>query len=369
MRHPYAPDHASWLVLRAALADGEVAARSWREWAATHSIDDAPPEIVRLLPLVSRNLPPGAATPAEEARLAGIFRQSWYRNQTRVRGLTPALAELADAHIPTMLLKGGAILATVPGAAGLRPMHDIDLLVGPEHVGAAADILQRHGFSGWVPPQSAWVLRHAAELSSETAAVDLHWQPMAHVIDAAPLWADARRATLQGVDVIVPSTVDLMLIACVHGMGPLPTPLQWFTDLSLLLGSAPDFDWQRLLDRAREWSCVPQVRSALTTFAAEPSLTHLVPAGVVERLATLPASRRDRFVHHAVTGWRTEVLARRLWYWSLYRSWAKSSGERPTLGRFVDLTVDLTGRGNRKDLAAYFLWRRRRVMREKVAAR
>jgi hypothetical protein len=129
-----------------------------------------------------------------------------------------------------------------------------------------------------------------------------------------------------------------------------------------VLRQAPDFDWARLVARADEWGFVPEVRDALGVIASESSLSALVPGAVLADLAALPTTAYDEFMHRAVTSWRAQLVARRMHYWYLYRSWALANGRRPSLRQFGRLTRDLT---ERDDLIAYFLWRRRRVKREK----
>ena len=106
-------------------------------------------------------------------RVRGLYRQSWVRNHRLWHEALPVLHALEERRVPTLLLKGGALLPLYGDDWGARPMYDVDLLVPDEHFDGAVVLLRD---LGWVPEQGQsfdWVrhrMRRTLPLSSHRAA-------------------------------------------------------------------------------------------------------------------------------------------------------------------------------------------------------
>ena len=211
---------------------------------------------LRLLPLLDANLRRhGIDDPLGDA-LALAREQAAARNRTLFQGGRRLLATLADAGIDTLMLKGGALAATVYGDPGLRPMSDLDVLVPTARARAAIDALERQGWAPRIAITPGFIrTQHAADMVAEGAAAkcDLHWhayweccQPDADT----DLWAASTALDFEGVPTRALAPADQLLHVCVNGSRRARRPnLLWIPD-ALRLVEAGGIDWSRLLAQA-----------------------------------------------------------------------------------------------------------------------
>ena len=71
---------------------------------------------------------------------------AWQQNKTRLELLRSVVAQLREAGIPSLMLKGAALSLAFYRDPGLRPMRDVDLLVPKERSADAARKLVELGF-------------------------------------------------------------------------------------------------------------------------------------------------------------------------------------------------------------------------------
>ena len=117
------------LLLRAALSDAQSAETAWHEWRRRVSFDDMGEASMRLMPLVSKNLADHGIEHDLTARLRGIHRYWWSRNQRLLHRLGKVHDVLAAESIDVMVLKGVPLALRYYDDPGLRPMSDFDVLV------------------------------------------------------------------------------------------------------------------------------------------------------------------------------------------------------------------------------------------------
>jgi hypothetical protein len=111
----------------------------------------------------------------------------WKAHQQRSQALHAQLEELAkgfaDRGVTPIFLKGAAILAqeSEPGEAA-RPVRDLDILVDPQHLDVAADVLKAQGYShGHHGEDERWSeFHHMAPRSrrGSPAEIELHRHPI-----------------------------------------------------------------------------------------------------------------------------------------------------------------------------------------------
>lgn len=171
------------------------------------------------------------------------------------RGRAVALGALADAGLRTVLLKGSALAASVYPTGVTRDMSDVDLLVRPDELAAATDVLTR---AGWAPVQDQVVdmgRRHDAKLvdAHGLAPIELH----RHLLD------DVDRAALDAAEVVtrarphgahlLPAPHDLLLHVCMHFLAGRAVrsegALSQLRDVAWIVGRA-DVDWAAAADVA-----------------------------------------------------------------------------------------------------------------------
>jgi hypothetical protein len=247
-------------VLRAALLDGDAAVSAFRQWVAGIDLAaDFDPATFSLLPLLYENLRRLGIRHPLMGRLKGAYRLAWYRNHKLFDDLRPSLASLAHAGIPTMVLKGAALVFHAYGNHALRPMLDLDVLVPAGQAPRAIDVLRS---MGWRPdsPTSPELFRYRHALCLVDAAqreIDLHWHCLFELSgpgDDDFLWATARPLDFSGVPTLAPDSTRHLIITMLHGLrwNPAP-PIRWIPDAMVLLRRAgPQVAWEELVEFGRD---------------------------------------------------------------------------------------------------------------------
>jgi hypothetical protein len=270
------------LILAATGASG-VADQAWKRWQRGGELLDIDPASNRLLPLLWSNREAAGIDEDKLALLKGCYRQSlWQAHRTLAAGMS-ALDTLDSAQVPTMLLKGAAILASRPAQMGIRPMDDVDILVPRAAARVAIDVLEADGWRGVYGIRHPLGVWHAIDLvRGEHEEVDLHWSATTVPGDDRAIWEDARPAKLLERSVLIPSPTFQLLITCVHGVGSHPAPVRWLADALLILRSADEIDWVALVDEARARHVTVALEDALRGLREQFGAP--VPAAVLEQL-------------------------------------------------------------------------------------
>ena len=289
------PDERQQLLLRAALASPPVAIEAWRQIGSAVELDALDLGSRRLLPLVWSNL---RSHGVDVDALAGRYQSARSANQALLAQLGELLRCLHDAGIPTVVLKGTALLVSAYPDIGLRPMSDVDVLVP---VGRVADASRTLEAQGWRPssPVTPVMLRltHAAPFVHATrVSVDLHWHVFEECCqpdDDDELWEASAPVAIEGAMTRIPAPEDQLLHVCVHGEKWVRVPgLRWVADAMALIRHS-GIRWERLVDQAVRRRFVLRMRAQLdylrSVFDAP------IPPAALARLAAAPVSSMERF--------------------------------------------------------------------------
>ena len=161
----------------------------------------------QVYPLVYRNLLefgfPGVPE-AVQAELKGLYLANALRNQLLAEELARLLGLLGEAGIRVVPLKGVTLAQSLYGDAAARVCADIDMLVPPENLAQAMDLILASGYSTEHsdPFFSKLVLRHGRhhEVVREgrglSLRLEVHWILVQHSSNndeaVRDLWAEAR---------------------------------------------------------------------------------------------------------------------------------------------------------------------------------
>ena len=303
LRGSFWPSADEEALLHTCLSSGEAASAAWARIGSRLDIDRAPGHVIRILPLLGRNLRALEIETVIGPRLRGMYRKTWMFNQILLARTAEIVHQLDDAGIPSMILKGCAIAIGYYGNLGLRPMGDIDVLVPQSHVRAAVDRLLALGWTDETERQlEGKVFRHAHAYSmwaGTDVSCDLHWMIGEHMLigpeeDPTPLfWPVARRLAVAGVSTLALSPTDQLLHVILHGAQPQsPSRLQWIADATMILRSA-EIDWDRLEDLSIRIRDTIRISDALSYLSGS-LVPGTVPAGLVGRLRAYPVPRFER---------------------------------------------------------------------------
>jgi hypothetical protein len=240
------------------------------DWETVLAVADAD-GVTPALAYLEERAPLGAPRAVRD-RLSRGFASAVAAHVVLSRALAQALAAL-DAHgIDVIVLKGAALAETLYPHPALRPFHDLDLLVRPDHISRADACLRALGYAR-AADEHGWRFDVAWDRATLYEApggvrVDLHWgllnEPRYrwHEEDAAAVWERAARARLAGVDARTLAAEDLLLHLAAHlAIHHAGEGLLWQWDVARLIERG--LDWDALAERATRWRVAAAVRFAL----------------------------------------------------------------------------------------------------------
>jgi hypothetical protein len=373
-RHGW-PTPAQALLLRAALLHGPEALDAWERWKASTDIDRIDRGSHRLLPLVYRMLEREGVADPLLARLKGVYRHTWSRNQLMLHALAGGVRALQEAGLEAMILKGAALSLVYYRDLGARPMDDVDVLVRTGDAERALELLRARGWRPElaIPPARLGALHGVAMRNAAGQSLDLHWHltPAALAPDAdADYWAAAHTTRLGGQQVRLLAPTHQLFHAFAHGVkSNVVPPLRWVADATVVLRQAPGIDWPRLVAAATRDRLVLPVREGLHYLVA--LVDAPVPAPVLDELDRIPVSRRDRLEHWARVStdpsatWAAVV---KLWFHWL-RHVDREGGALTTVTGFGGYLRHRFGAEGRWDLARVMAAKGGRRLRRSIARR
>jgi hypothetical protein len=269
-----------------------------------------------LIPLVHLHLSDPSVQPlpaAAAARLRDVARRMAALNAYLVGELRELLTELAALGVEAIPYKGPALALEAYGRVGLRQFCDLDFIVRPRDVGAAARILRARGYAPYRDlgeAQLALLLRTQCNVpftrDCDRSVVELHWdvcaRDFARPLDTEEFWARSRDSEFCGAPSRLLVAEDLLLALCVHGSKHRWEQLSWVCDVAQLLLRNPNLRGRELLGRASSAGVrrmlllglrlahellgaplEPSLREAVEADAASARLAEIVIAGVCGR--------------------------------------------------------------------------------------
>ncbi len=255
------------------------------------------------------------------------------RNTLMLAALEDAVGRLAAAGIPTLVLKGAALIESIYPSLGQRPMNDLDVLVPHDRAAAADRVLCANGYAWSNPTDLAATLEFENELMLQRAgpvevAIELHW----HLINAphyqrripmAWFWETARPIHINGSATLMLGAEAQLLHLCshlvLHHGQAAGLDLRLLVDVAELLRQTVDvandgadrtadhqpgqrvdgIDWALVLRRAQAWDLVIALQRVLPDAAAR--LGAPVPATALAELRRLRPRPEEARVVAALT--------------------------------------------------------------------
>src|SRR3954452_11843418 len=170
------------------------------------------------------------------------------------------LQDFAAAGVPLLFVKGLTVAALAYREPLLKMSWDIDILVAPEDVPSAAELLARRGFHRILPSPPADLKRwHRRSKESVWARQDgLHVELHSRLADNPRLIPGITvHSAVQSVEVVpgvrLPTLArdELFAYLCVHGASSAWFRLKWISDLAGLLAGASSDAIARLYERSQ----------------------------------------------------------------------------------------------------------------------
>lgn len=210
----------------------------------------------RLGPMLHRRLSGFAVPDAVSGQLKASQRRHAMRNLKIYRELVSVTRILNDANIPSIALKGAYLARFAYPDPGLRPMRDLDLLIRPEQVIDAFELLKVNGYqhaydNGLLETHFTHSEHLPSLLSPDGIAIELHHSLISDVNfgylsgSEDAFWSRSFLKSIGSAQIRFLAPEDLLLHLCVHAtqrhqfnLGPLA-----LTDIVFLL-ETHRIDWQ-----------------------------------------------------------------------------------------------------------------------------
>ncbi len=179
----------------------------------------------------------------------------------RTGELVRIVSALGATGVVAVPYKGPALGAQVYGSGALRPPGDLDLVVRPQDVPRARDVLGDLGHDPMVPAgdsvRTAFMMDHRYDerfVGPGGARVELHWAFTNRDFPFAPDLDELfeRLGTVELAGHAVPGfrVDDLVLILSVHGAKHRWDRLEWLAAIAQIVRTRTDIDWVDTLRRA-----------------------------------------------------------------------------------------------------------------------
>lgn len=293
------PDDRDTLLLRAALLPPDDAAAAWREWRSQESVEDSPPRVHALFPLVAANVAEDVLGP-DAAKLQGLRRRAWAVTERLRTRLPGPVEELTGVGAQPRPIRGAAFLAD-PGPM-TRPVDRLDLQVRPDRWEPAVQALRTAGWQVAVARSRS----DAGILLEDADGIRV-------VLDWAPGFPSALRRPLESAGVPPAGHTTRLLVTVIEGLRPAGfAPLIWPVDVSLLTARMSGPDWDGLVAASAAAQVAPVVGAGLGWTHREFGVR--VPRAVLDALADGPldSALRRRFRDYAAGDPQPDRAGRRL---------------------------------------------------------
>jgi len=311
------------LLLRASLLEGETALEAWRDWDRREVLEELDGASDGLVGLLWRNLDAHGVEHETMSKLKGVYRHTWFENQTVLRQAAIPIRALRTAGIPTLALTGATMCPLYYRDWGVRRMDDFDLLVPPDRATDAMAALRAIGASPRMSNAEAWVpLRHSMPFRHPDGwQVDLHWYSLWRSASDQAVWDHAVAVDVGGERILAPVPTHQLLLVCVQGADWAPSPsLRWLADATFVI-RAGDVDWDLLVEEADKrlvtvalGSTLEYLRDTVDTPVADTVLRRLHQAHSprFERTGFRQTSRQDGAVTTVFRVWERQRRLKRL---------------------------------------------------------
>ncbi|MBD2576668.1 nucleotidyltransferase family protein [Oscillatoria sp. FACHB-1406] len=203
-------------------------------------------------------------------QLSVEFANTLQQNLFLTSQLIKILKKFQERNIIAVPFKGSVLAATLYKNIALRRFHDIDLLIDRKDFFSAREILEAAGYR--TKPslehrqqQLRLSTNYEQDFFNEKlqVSIDLHWgiSPpfFSFNLSLAELLQTDRFLIIAGHRVPVLSPENSLLVLCINGTKEGWAYLQRICDISELICTFPDLDWQELFEKSRQANCLDAV--------------------------------------------------------------------------------------------------------------
>jgi hypothetical protein len=334
------------ILLRAMLGEGQAAIDAWKEWQQQYDLSAIDSEGYALLPQIYLRLRDLDARDAALAKLQGIYRHTWCKNQVVMTRAAGALSMLAQRGIECLLLDGTRLIGNLQ--TGLFPLERCDFLVPGRRFADATAAFRQAGWSQWSDSDHGTRLARSinfTQVDGTTCAI--HRSVFA---ESTASWADedswrhAIPATVHNVSVSTLSPTDHLLRLLVDvGLGRLPLSPRWVADVGTLVNPTEGaIDWERLRFKCATLRLTLPVKRSVAALRGVSALR--CPRAlddIAKTLVTTWAEHREDESRLAGPGRRRSAGGALAEHWCDYKRLVGETGRLPGFVRYLRETWEV----------------------------
>jgi len=270
-KYPYPksfPNGKQLLFLKTVLAPKNEFIPLWKQWKSETDLDLIDKSTFRLLPALYLRIKQEENFEDEWlGKVKGVYRQGWVKNQLFLATASSVVAAFNAKGIPSIFMKGIALLLSSYSDLGGRMMGDIDILIPKDKACEASNLMLSAGYSCVRVPgikqfNQQNILRFTRgnhELSFKSGnghIVDLHFiSPFYTVVDPkliALFWNTAVHVEINSIPSLALSPELTFLHVCCHGTIYNSQPsYRWVMDAMQTLKTSSSFDWKELIEMSK----------------------------------------------------------------------------------------------------------------------
>jgi len=202
---------------------------------------------------------PEAAPPLVLAEMQRLYGVNARRNLRLTGELLQVLALLESHGIYAIPLKGPVLAQVAYGDLALRQFIDLDILLRPQDIDRARDLLEAAGYRrqhAFTPKQEQVRRKNFYDVSflhPQRMKLEIHWRLLDHQgggPEAAGAFRRRVQVSLAGKPVWSLAAEDMLLLLCHHATFHYWSRLGYVNDVARLVQSQGNWDWPGMMRRA-----------------------------------------------------------------------------------------------------------------------
>lgn len=165
---------------------------------------------------------------------------------------------LEENGIAALAFKGPTLAQLAYGDITLRQYCDLDILIKPQDLLLASQLLIRHNYQPrvsieYLHNQTFLDVNHDISFYSDIS-VELHWRLFEKqlLVQFNPelIWSEYETTEIQNKALKTLKAESLLIYLCIHGSKHAWERIEWITDLDKLIGCKQDLDWQQIIQKS-----------------------------------------------------------------------------------------------------------------------
>lgn len=242
-------------------------------------------EFYRLVPQLYRSLVDKDIDDELLPLIRGAYKKNWYKNVLLFQRAAAILADLNAAKIDTIVLNEIPLELSYYKHVGTLYISHVDILVPNADHNKALAILDSLGFVVQTKSNDPHLFCGVRLVDTSGHRIDLHWFLMVEdPVESADqkVWCRAIPMAVQGSETKALDHSSTLFQICVQGFRSCGTSSHWVLDALQVIKTAPEIDWNYILDTAKQRKVSYQLRTTLTYLAG--SFNAEIPEQVLHEL-------------------------------------------------------------------------------------